>query len=310
VRIINTYEQAAENKPYCIALGSFDGVHMGHQKLIEMLKNNAADFNCASMIYTFGMHPRKILVPDKHIYMITNNAQRAEILNEIGVDVLFLEDFEKIMNLSAEQFFHDVIVEKFNAKCLIVGYNYNFGKNGEGNAEKLTALGNKYGIKVEVVSPVLVEDQVVSSSLIRHKIHEGNVYEALQYLGRAYRIQGKVIHGKKNGMAMGIRTANIEINNEVILPLKGVYITDTKIDNEIYKSITNVGVNPTFKGENLSIETHVLGFEGDLYSQDIEVYFIKRLRDEICFENVNELINQIKSDIKARLDYNNNSLHV
>jgi riboflavin kinase / FMN adenylyltransferase len=310
VRIINTYEQAAENKPYCIALGSFDGVHMGHQKLIEMLKNNAADFNCASMIYTFGMHPRKILVPDKHIYMITNNAQRAEILNEIGVDVLFLEDFEKIMNLSAEQFFHDVIVEKFNAKCLIVGYNYNFGKNGEGNAEKLTALGGKYGIKVEVVSPVLVEDQVVSSSLIRHKIHEGNVYEALQYLGRAYRIQGKVIHGKKNGMAMGIRTANIEINNEVILPLKGVYSTDTKIDNEIYKSITNVGVNPTFKGENLSIETHVLGFEGDLYSQDIEVYFIKRLRDEICFENVNELINQIKRDIKARLDYNNNSLHV
>jgi len=308
VRIINTYEQAAVNKSYCIALGSFDGVHMGHQKLIEMLKHNAESYNCTSMIYTFGVHPRKILKPDKPIFMITNNAQRAEVLEEIDVDVLFLEDFAKIMNLSTEQFFHDIIVEKFNAKCLIVGYNYNFGKNGEGNAEKLTQLGNQYGVKVEVVSPVLVENQVVSSSLIRHRICEGHVYDASQYLGRAYSIQGKVIHGKKNGKAMGIRTANIEIDNEAIVPLKGVYITDTKIDNYMYKSVTNVGINPTFKGQALTIETHVLDFEGDLYSQDIEVYFLKRLRDEICFDRVNDLINQINSDIQARLDYNN-SLH-
>ncbi|MDF2840006.1 MAG: riboflavin biosynthesis protein RibF [Clostridia bacterium] len=305
MRIINTYEQAAENKPYCIALGSFDGVHMGHQKLIEMLKYNAKELNCASMIYTFGVHPRKILRPDKHIHMITNNSQRADILNQIGVDVLFLENFEKIMNLSAECFFRDIIVEKFNAKCLIVGYNFNFGKNGEGNAEKLTELGKKYDVKVEVVSPVFVEGQVVSSSLIRHKIHEGHVYEAMQYLGRAYKIQGDVIHGKKNGKAMGIRTANVEVESEAILPYNGVYITDTKIDNHIYKSITNVGVNPTFKGERLSIETHILDFEGDLYSQNIEVYFIKRLRDEICFESVTDLVKQINRDIQARLDYKN-----
>lgn len=310
MRIISTYEQAAANKPYCIALGSFDGVHVGHQKLIEKLKYNGSVFNCASMIYTFGVHPRKILKPDKPIHMITNNAQRAEILDEIGVDVLFLEDFAKIMNLSAEQFFHDVLVQKFNAKCLIVGYNFNFGKNGEGTAEKLTQLGMKYGVKVEVVSPVLVDRQVVSSSLIRHKIHDGHVYEAAQYLGRPYRIQGKVIHGKKNGKAMGIRTANIEIDYEAIVPKKGVYITDTKVESNMYKSVTNIGVNPTFKGQKLSIETHILDFEGDLYHQDIEVYFRKHLRNEICFDNVNDLINQINSDIQARLEYNNSSLHV
>jgi riboflavin kinase/FMN adenylyltransferase len=303
VKIINTYEQAAENKPYCIALGSFDGVHVGHQKLMEMLKYNADIFGCASMIYTFGVHPRKILKPDKPIYMITNNAQRAEIIDEIGVDVLFLEDFQKIMNLSAEEFFLNVIIEKFNAKCIIIGYNFNFGKNGEGNAEKLTQLGSKYGVKVEVVSPVLVKGEAVSSSLIRHKINEGNVFDVYQYLGRTYSIRGKVIHGKKNGKAMGIRTANIDINNEAIVPLKGVYITDTKIDNRTYKSVTNVGINPTFQGGALSIETHVLDFDGDLYDQDIEVYFIKRLRDEIPFEKVEDLINQIKNDIQTRLDY-------
>lgn len=303
MRILNTYEQAAENKSYCIALGSFDGVHKGHQRLIEMLKDNAEKLDCTSMVYTFGVHPRKLLRPDKSIYMITSNAQRAEILEDLGVDVLFLEDFQKIMNLSAEQFFKEIIIGKFNAKCIVVGYNFNFGKNGEGNAEKLDYLGRKYGVKVEVVSPVLVKDKVVSSSLIRHKIHDGHVYEVLQYLSRPYSIRGKVIHGKKNGKAMGIRTANVEAGKEAIVPMKGVYITDTKIDDTVYKSITNVGVNPTFHGTALSIETHIIDFDGDLYEKDIEVYFLKRLRDEISFKNVDDLINQIKSDIQTRLDF-------
>jgi riboflavin kinase/FMN adenylyltransferase len=303
VKILNTYEQAADNKPYCIALGSFDGVHVGHQKLIEMLKYNAKLFNCASMIYTFETHPRKILKPGRPMFMITNNQQRIEILSEIGVDVLYFESFEKIMNLSAEEFFQSIIVDKFNAKCLIVGYNYNFGKNGEGNAEKLLELGAKYGVKVEVVSPVLVGSQVVSSSLIRQKIQEGHVDEVFQYMGRAYRIQGRVVHGKKNGKAMGIRTANLENTSNATIPLKGVYITDTKIDNYIYKSVTNVGINPTFKGDNLTIETHILDFDGDLYNKDIEVYFLKYLRPEMTFDNVNDLIAQIKRDIQARLDF-------
>lgn len=303
MRILNTYEHAAENKYYCIALGSFDGVHVGHQKLIEVLEYNAENIGCVSMVYTFGTHPRKILKPERSIHMITSNEKRAEIMDELGVDVLYLEDFQKIMNLDAEQFFCDILIGKFNAKCIVVGYNFNFGKNGEGDALKLADLGNKYGVKVEVVPPVFIKDKVVSSSLIRHKIHEGNVCEVLQYLSRAYSIQGKVIHGKKNGMSMGIRTANIEIGKEIILPKKGVYLTDTKINNCKYKSVTNIGVNPTFKGENLTIETHVLDFEGDLYNQDIEVYFIKRLRDEITFDNMNDLINQIKSDIQERLDY-------
>lgn len=303
MRVINTYEQAAENKSYCIALGSFDGVHAGHQKLIEVLETNAENMGCVSMVYTFGTHPRKILKPERLMHMITSNEKRTEIMDELGVDVLYLEDFQKIMNLDAEEFFRDILVGKFNAKCIVVGYNFNFGKNGEGDAERLAELGNKYNIKVEIVPPVLIKDKVVSSSLIRHKIHEGNVSEVLQYLSRIYSIEGRVIHGKKNGMSMGIRTANIEIGKEIILPKKGVYLTDTKLDHRIYKSVTNVGTNPTFQGATLSIETHILDFDGDLYDKDIEVYFIKRLRNEILFGNKEDLINQIKSDIQARLDF-------
>ncbi|MGB7606577.1 MAG: bifunctional riboflavin kinase/FAD synthetase [Lutisporaceae bacterium] len=303
MRIFNTYELAKKHKPYCIALGSFDGVHIGHQKLVEILKYNASLFDCASMIYTFGVHPRKILKPDKSLYMITNSSQRSDLMAEMGVDILFLENFEKIMNLSAEQFFHDIIIEKFNAKCLIIGYNFKFGKNNEGDATILTGLGAKYGIMIDVVAPVVVNDEVVSSTLIRHMIHDGLVDDVYKYLGRTYSIQGKVIHGKKNGKAMGIRTANIEAGIEAIIPLKGVYITDTKIGKDIYKSITNIGVNPTFKGSKISIETHILGFEGDLYDKDIEVYFIKRLRDEVLFENIENLKKQINSDIETRLRY-------
>lgn len=303
MRIFNTYELAKKHKPYCIALGSFDGVHIGHQKLVEILKYNASLFDCASMIYTFGVHPRKILKPDKSLYMITNSSQRSDLMAEMGVDILFLENFEKIMNLSAEQFFHDIMIEKFNAKCLIIGYNFKFGKNNEGDAAILTRLGAKYGIMIEVVAPVVANDEVVSSTLIRHMIHDGLVDDVYKYLGRTYSIQGKVIHGKKNGKAMGIRTANIEAGIEAIIPLKGVYITDTKIGKDIYKSITNIGVNPTFKGSKLSIETHILCFEGDLYDKDIEIYFINRLRDEVLFENIENLKKQINSDIETRLRY-------
>jgi riboflavin kinase/FMN adenylyltransferase len=303
VRILNTYEQAAEKKAYCVALGSFDGVHVGHQKLIQVLKNNSDLFGCSSMVYTFEKHPRKILKPDKPIYMITSNVQRAKIIESLQVEALFLESFEKIMNMSAEQFFHDILIEKFHAKCIVVGYNYHFGRHSEGNSEILVQLGYKYGVKVEVVSPVLVENQVVSSSLIRHKIHDGKVDEVLNYLDRAYSLQSSVIHGKKNGKAMGIRTANLEIGKEAIVPKKGVYISDTVIEERSYKSVTNVGVNPTFQGNALSIETHVLDFEGDLYNQPIEVYFLKRMRDEISFRSVNELVQQIHSDIAERLNY-------
>lgn len=303
MRIINTYEEAEKHKPYCIALGSFDGVHIGHQKLVEMLKYNASQFDCTSMIYTFGVHPRKILKPNKSLYMITSNSQRADIMAEMGVDMLFLESFEQVMNLSAEQFFQEIIIAKFNAKCLIVGYNFKFGRHNEGDAHKLTELGKKYGIKIEVVAPVVVNAEVVSSSLIRHRIHEGRVDEMPKYLGRSYSIQGKVVHGKQNGKAMGIRTANIEPGSEAIVPMKGVYITDTKIDGIVYKSITNVGLNPTFKGSKLMIETHVLEFEGDLYDKEIEVYFIKRLRDEVTFHNAEELKNQINKDIETRLRF-------
>ena len=303
MRILNTYEQAAENNSYCIALGSFDGVHAGHQKLIEVLEYNAENMGCVSMVYTFGTHPRKILKPERSIHMITSNQKRAQIMDELGVDVLYLEDFQKIMNLDAEQFFCEILMEKFNVKCIIVGYNFNFGKNGEGNAEKLAQLGHKYGIKIEIVPPVYINDKIVSSSLIRHKIHEGNVGEVFQFLGRTYSIEGSVIHGKKNGMSMGIRTANLEIGKEMILPKKGVYVTDTKINHTMYKSVTNVGMNPTFQGATLSVETHVLDFDCDLYNQDIEVYFIKRLRDEIFFNSTQELIEQIKIDIQTRLEY-------
>ncbi|MFZ5352029.1 MAG: bifunctional riboflavin kinase/FAD synthetase [Bacillota bacterium] len=301
--ITSKYDEIEDITPICVALGSFDGVHVGHQKLIEILKNCSKAYGAKSMLYTFNKHPRKLTMPGKPIYFITDNKKRAEILNGLSLDILFLEEFENVMGMSSEQFVKNILIEKFGVKCVVIGYNYRFGFKGEGNADDMSELGRKYGFKVEVVPAVEIDGHVVSSSLIRHIIRAGNVDKIQQYLGRDYSISGRVIYGKQNGTSMGIRTANLELREDMTLPHTGVYITETLVDGEYFKSLTNIGYNPTFDGEKLSVESHLIGYENELYNKEIEIFFIKRLRDEIRFSRIEDLVSQIRSDIKSRLDY-------
>jgi riboflavin kinase/FMN adenylyltransferase len=303
LRIEEKHEEAIKSSPWCIALGSFDGVHLGHMQLIELLKKEAELHGTGSMIYTFAAHPRKILMPDKKIYLITDNEKRAEIMEGLGVDLLFLEDFNKIKDMSAEAFVKNILVDCFRVKSVVVGYNYKFGLKGEGDAEKLKAFGEKYGFKVNVVDAVLVHGHTVSSSLIRHVIRSGSVEKVADYLGREFSVHGNVIYGKQNGEVMGIKTANIEVKKDITLPKKGVYHTSTIVKGKLYKSISNIGFNPTFDGDCLSVETHIIGFNDNIYGEEIEIFFHRHTRDEMKFASMEELVRQIRSDIEDRLKY-------
>ena len=303
LKIIEQYEGTINSTPWCIALGSFDGVHLGHRKLIELLTEESKLYGTGSMVYTFHTHPRKILMPDKHIYLITDNEKRAEIMEDMGVDMLYLEDFNKVKDMSAEAFVKKILVERFSVKSVVVGYNYRFGIKGEGNAEILMQYGEKYGFKVSVVEAVEVEGHTVSSSLIRHIIRSGNVDKVAEYLGREFSVHGKVIYGKQNGEVMGIKTANIDVKKDITLPQKGVYYTSTVVSGKLYKSISNIGFNPTFDGESLSVETHLIDFCNNIYGEEIEIFFHKHTRDESKFVSMEELVKQIQMDIQGRLTY-------
>lgn len=301
LKIIEQYEDTIKYKPWCIALGSFDGVHLGHRKLIELLKEESKLYGTESMVYTFHKHPRKILMPGKNVYIITDNKKRAEIMENMGVDILYLEDFNKVKDLSAEAFVKNILVERFCIKSVIVGYNYRFGVRGEGNAETLRQYGEKYGFKVNVVEAVEINGHTVSSSLIRYIIRSGNVDKVAAYLGRDFSVHGEVIYGKQNGEIMGIKTANINVKKDITLPKRGVYHTSAIVFGKLYKSISNIGFNPTFEGESLSFETHIIGFNGNIYGEEIEIFFHKRTRDESKFESMEELVKQIKKDIEDRV---------
>ena len=304
LRIEEKHEDAKQEAPWCIALGSFDGVHLGHRKLIELLIEEAKLHGTGSMVYTFAIHPRKILMPDKHIYLITDNEKRAEIMAGIGVDMLYLEDFNKVKDMTAEAFVKNILVDCFKVKSVVVGYNYRFGCKGEGNADSLKEFGAKFGFKVNIVDAVEVHGHTVSSSLIRHIIRSGSVDKVADYLGRDFSVHGNVIYGKQNGEVMGIKTANIEVKKDITLPKKGVYYTSTTVKGKLYKSISNIGFNPTFNGESLSVETHLIGFNDNIYGEEIEIFFHKHTRDEMKFSSMEELVRQIRSDIEDRIRYN------
>ena len=192
-------------------------------------------------------------------------------------------------------------MKNFKIRCAVAGYNFTFGSNKEGNADTLKMLGDKYGFEVCIIEPVMVKGNIVSSSLIRDMIKEGYVENVKDYLGRHFSVTGTVIHGMKMGGKIGIRTANISIALDIVIPHHGVYLTSTVIDNKTYKSVTNIGFNPTFDRDRLSIETHVIGFDGYLYNSEIEVLFLKWQRKEKHFNSVDELRAQINYDISCRL---------
>ena len=281
-----------------IALGNFDGIHIGHQQLIKTMISKSKELGIKSSLLLFKSHTKAIIDKNKPS-MITNNQQKFKIAEELGIDIVYLLDFDdKIMRLSGEEFVRDIIIDKMNGKLLVVGFDYRFGHKASGNSDYLIELGKKYDIDVVVLDPIYKDNQVVSSSIVRELITDGNMLEASNILGRAYSIIGKVIPGKNRGNKLGFPTANIKPIDNYVIPKNGVYMTNTIIDNKRYVSATNIGYNPTFDEDILKIETYILDFEGNIYGKTLEIEFIDFLRNDIKFQSKEALIEQMKIDIE------------
>lgn len=280
-----------------IALGNFDGVHKGHQKLIERMIDKARTMGLKTSILAFENHTKQV-ISGKKTDLLTCKKQRNQIIEGLGVDILYSLLFDKfIMSLSPESFIKEILIDKLNVKGIFVGTDYRFGHKAQGDSKLLRDLGEKYNLYVEVIEPLYMDDEIVSSTRVRKLIKEANFQEAKRLLGRDYSIIGKIIHGKKIGRFLGFPTANIEPITNYCLPMNGVYDTDTLVGLQKYRSASSVGFNPTFKESTLKIESHLLDFTGSLYGQYIELFFNKFLREELEFANLESLKEQMSLDV-------------
>ena len=283
----------------CATIGNFDGVHLGHQKLIARVRDRARILKISSVVITFDPHPLRVLVDKKTPPFITLTEQKLELISKLEVDYVLCIKFTKdLAALKPEEFVQKYLVNGLKLKELIIGYDYAFGKGRRGNFELLNKLGEKFGFAVEQLSPVMVDGAIVSSTRIRDMVQAGMVWEARKLLGRFYRVQGKVITGqKRGGPLLGFPTANICLKDE-LFPKTGVYAVWVEVLGQVYPGVANIGYNPTFGNDYLSVEAHILNFKQNIYGQDIRVHFVQRLRSEKKFSGLNELKKQIQADIE------------
>jgi riboflavin kinase / FMN adenylyltransferase len=291
------------NQPKAVALGNFDGVHLGHRQLIEKLIEISNENKLKSLLFTFNNHSG-LIAKNSKVELLSPLRQKIQLLSQYDLDYLYLMDFNiNTANLSPEEFVVEVLIRKLNVKHIIVGFNYRFGKAALGNAKDLEYFGQIYGFSVTIIPPFSYGEEVVSSSLIRNYIKDGDVEYAVNLLGRPYFIAGKVTKGKEKGRELGFPTANVEFQQDVMIPANGVYITKVRINDKMYNSITNVGTNPTFNEQIRRAESHIFDFNRSLYKHHIEIYFFKKLRDEKKFDNVDRLVEQVKLDMLQSKKY-------
>ncbi|RXI51769.1 bifunctional riboflavin kinase/FAD synthetase [Clostridium tetani] len=280
-----------------VALGSFDGLHLGHMKLIDKAIKLAKENSGKSMVYTFKNHPLGVINENLAPKLLMDNSTKIEVLKNKGVDILRFICFDKnFMEISPKDFILNII-KQYNIKGIVVGFNFRFGHKNSGDVELLKELSKKYDFQLFIVDPVEYNDEVVSSSRIRKTISEyGNVEEAKEMLPHPYFLEGNVIKGRQIGRKMGFPTINLDYNKNFVIPKNGVYFAVVLYNNKFYKGITNIGYNPTVKSKKLNIETHVLNFNEEIYGEKIRLYFLSRLRDEKKFKSLEELSLTIKKD--------------
>lgn len=303
MRIVSSLSEikgpAGELPAIAVTIGNFDGVHRGHQTLLRNLKDHTQPRGLALVAVTFTPHPRKILQATTDGFLLCGEAQRRRWLTEAGVDWLvelpFTRDFS---TLSAEEFLDKHILIHPSLQEIYLGWDFAFGAHKSAGAAEVRAHCAHRPIKVEVCPRYNVGNQQVSSSVIRNFLTHGQMVEAQDMLGRPFALEGLVVKGEGRGKRLGVPTANLQLSPDLMLPARGVYITETVSRGMVYRSVTNVGKNPTFKDDGPSwVETHILDFDGDIYGETIEVRFLQRLRDEKKFASVDELLAQIHRDI-------------
>ena len=285
-----------------LTIGNFDGVHRGHQTLFRKAKERAETLAGESVVITFNPHPLQVLAPGLGPFFITPHERKLELIASCGIDVAVVVPFSmQFARMSADDFVKVLLVDKIGVKAIIVGEDYRFGYGREGDIDLLRKMGDKYAFRVETISGVEMDGTVVSSTLIRQFIQEGDLREANRLLGRPYEIAGTVVPGhQRGGRLLGYPTANISLSGQAP-PKAGVYAVGVEIGNGSYGGAANVGFNPTFGGTDLSVEVFVFDFDENIYEKFIRVYFIERLRDEKRFSGPEELTVQIHKDVeKAR----------
>ena len=294
----NFSEELQKLKGSYVSLGNFDGIHVGHSMLIQRCVSEAITNKSSSVVYTFSPHPEKILCPDSFNGYIMSQKIKEQLLRDYGVDALVNHTFtEEFSQKSAEEFVKDYLVYYLSPKKVFVGFNFSFGRGARGNPQILEKLGEQYGFEVHREPPIKYKDMVISSSKIRKFLEDGDITFAKNMLGYWPVIEGKVIPGDQLGRTIGVPTANLLIESDIILPKQGVYATYIKINGRKYKSVTNIGYKPTFNGKTLKVETHIFDFSEDIYDKIVQLIFIQRIRDEKKFNNVEELKQQMAMDI-------------
>jgi len=293
-----------------VTIGTFDGVHFGHQKIIERLVFEAKKVKKKSVLLTFFPHPRMVLQKDASIELLNTIDERASLLEKTGLDYLIIHPFSKAFSrTSAFEFVRDILVNQLNISKLIIGYDHHFGKNREGNITQLTEYSHLYDFNVEEIPAQDIDDVSVSSTKIRKALHLGNLRTANNYLGYNFMLCGTVVNGKKLGGKIGYPTANISVKERYkLIPKTGVYVVQTKIQNETVFGMMNIGNRPTVNGNHQTIEVHFFDFNKDLYGKKLTIELLYFLRDEKKFGSIDLLIHQLKKDEKTARDYIKNNL--
>lgn len=308
LKIFNFIKSFSSDKPTIVTIGTFDGVHLGHMKILEQICKNAKALNCESLVLTFFPHPRMILQENTEMKQLNTLEEKKILLENLGIDNLVIHPFDKeFSRLTAEEFVRDVLVAIFKVKKIIIGYDHRFGRNRTANIDDLIAFGKTYNFEVEQISAKEINEVSVSSTKIRKALKEGDVTLANSYLGYDYFLTGIVSKGKQLGRTIGYPTANLKIEETYkLIPFNGVYIVKSIINNIVIYGMMNIGTNPTVNGASQSIEVHFFDFNENLYKKKITVSLLKRIRSEQKFESVALLKEQLERDRNTSLNYINN----
>ena len=294
-------------KPSVVTIGTFDGVHIGHTKIINQLTTISLKNNLKSILLSFFPHPKMVLQNDNELKLINTIQEKEGLLNGLNLDYLIIKEFTKeFSRLSALEFVRDILVNKLNAKHIIIGYDHHFGRNRTANIEQLKEFGELYDFKVTEILAQDIDDIAISSTKIRKALINGEIKLANKFLGYNFFFSGDVVHGNNIGKTISFPTANIKVDQPYkLIPKNGVYIVKTIIDNQTTFGMMNIGYNPTFDGKQKSIEIHFLNFNKNIYHKNLTIEMIMRIRNEIRFNSVDDLKKQLGQDKLSTLNYIN-----
>lgn len=290
-----------QDGPLTLALGNFDGLHLAHKEIILHTVKKASRERTNSAVFILDPHPVRVLYPQKTFLMLSSLQERIEMLAQMGIDFLIIEKFTaKTSQLPPFSFVRESLVNQLKAVNIIVGFDYTFGRRGRGRAVHLLKWGEKFNFHVEIVKPVIIDNEVVSSSLVKDLVSQGEVYKASRYLGYYFRRKGTVIGGEGRGKVLGYPTANLKIPGGLLLPRNGVYLSMVEWRGKKYYGVTNIGIKPTFHtGGEIVVEIYLLDFNKDIYGEELTVHFLHRIREEKAFSSEALLKDQIERDVQT-----------